>query len=131
MSDQDQVDRKIIEAVTRFENQSMAVRPDAVTISLSEPYLIVTLRGAISAAERSYAQERPSRELLEKLYVDVFDAAKVGLEATVAGILGRTIQRSRITIDPTLGDAILVFVLGQANPTKTSLPSGTIESPAY
>jgi uncharacterized protein YbcI len=129
MDEQDQVQRRVIEAVTRFENRCMAVRPDAVTVNLSEPYLIVTLGGAICEAEKRYAQDRSCRELLEKLYADVFDAAKPELEAAMADILGRCIRRSRISIDPMLGDVILVFVLGQVAETKRTGPPAVNQSP--
>lgn len=130
MNEQDQVQRRIIEAVTRFENQLMAVRPDTVAVSLSRPYLIVTLRGAICEAERRYAQDRRSRGLLERLYVDIFNAAKPELETAIGNILGRRIRRSRISIDPVLGDAILVFVFGEDSEMERTEPSGATESPA-
>lgn len=120
MNEQDLVQKKIAEAVTRFESRSMAIEPQNVSVSFSEPYLIVTLRGAISAAERKYAQQRPSRERLEKLYDEVFEAVKAELETIIAGILGRMVHRSRISIDPMVGDAILVFVLGQARAAGTT-----------
>lgn len=125
-----QIERNIIDVVSRFESQAMAFRPESVSASLADPNLIVTLRGAIPAAERNYAQERPPRELLERLYREVFDAAKAELEAAIADILGRVVRGSRIAIDPELGDAILVFVLGQARLTITTQPPGEPESPA-
>jgi uncharacterized protein YbcI len=130
MNEQGQTQRRVIEAVTRFENRSMAARPEAVTVSLSEPYLIVTVRGAICEAERRYAEDRSSRERLEKLYVDVFDAAKPDLEAAIADIVGRQVRRSRISIDPMLGDAILVFVFEATSGTKKLEAAGTPELPA-
>ncbi|MCE5328072.1 MAG: DUF2294 domain-containing protein [Planctomycetaceae bacterium] len=130
MNEQEQMQSCVIEVVTRFENRSMAITPEAVTVNLSEPYLIVTLRGAICEAERRYAQERSSRELLEKLYTDVFDAAKSELEGAIADILRRRVQRSRITIDPMLGDAILTFVTEAVSGTKRTESSGTFQSHA-
>ena len=130
MNEQDQMQRRVIEAVTCFENRSMAVKPEAVTVNLSEPYLIVTIRGAICEAERRYAQDRSSRERLEKLYAGVFDAAKPELEVAIADILGRPVRRSRISIDPMLGDAILVFVFEATSGTKKIEAAGTPESSA-
>lgn len=130
MNEKDDLQRRVIEAVARFENRSMAVSPESIAVSLSEPYLIVTLRGAMSEAEKRYAQERSSRELLEKLHADVFDAAKPELEAAIADILGRHVRRSRISIDPMLGDAILVFVFEAISGTKKIEAAGTPESSA-
>lgn len=129
MSEPNQVQERIITAVTWFESQSMALKSEAITVNLSEPYLIVTLRGAICQAERQYAQDRSSRELLEKLYADVFDVAKHGLDAAVGSILGRHVQRSRMSVDPMLGDAILVFVLGPGVDTEKMKPSGKTQPP--
>jgi len=78
---------------------------------------------------RRYAQERSSRERLEKLYAEVFDAAKPELDAAIADIVGRPVQRSRISIDPVLGDVILVVVIEAVSGTKRTESSGTPESP--
>lgn len=130
MDKQAQMERKIIDAVARFESQSMALWPEETSANLTDTHLIVTLRGAIPAAERDYAQERLARERLEALYAEVFRAAKAELEAAIADVLDRVVRGSRISIDPKLGDAILVFVLGQARLTGTKHHPGEPGSPA-
>lgn len=109
MAEISQVHQKIIEAVRRFEDQLMAVKPTTITVNESDDYLFVALGGAMCEAERRYAEENDSRHLLEELYDGVFDAAKAELEQVISELIGRRIVQSKFTIDPALGNAILVF----------------------
>lgn len=95
----------------------MSIRPELVLVDLHDTCILVTLRQVVCAAERNYARERLSRELLEKLYAEAFGAVKTELETAVTQIVGRQVHQSRISVDPIVGDAILVFMLGQGEPS--------------
>lgn len=107
----------------------MAFQPENVSASFFEAHPIVMLHGAIPTAERDYARDHPSRELLEKLYAGVFEAGKVELDAAITGFLKRIVRGSRISIAPVLGDAILVFVIGHARSAKDMQPPGEPNRP--
>ena len=111
MCEQTNVQNRILETITRFENTYMSVRPESVLVNLHDSYILVILHQAVCAAEREYARERQARELLERLYARVFDAAKSKLEADIAEIVGRPVQQSRMNVDTLAGNIILVFLL--------------------
>ena len=111
MREQTNVQKRILETITRFENTYMSVRPESILVNVHDSYILVILHQAICAAEREYAHERQARELLERLYTRVFDATKSELEADIAKIVGRPVQQSRMNVDTLAGNILLVFLL--------------------
>jgi uncharacterized protein YbcI len=108
----------------------MTARPQDAAVAFCEPYLIVTLGGVLSPAEREYAQQQLPRQRLEKLYAEVFEAVEAQLQVAVAAIVGRSVCGSRISIDTLLGDAIVTFVLGPARGHENEQSKGTGKMPA-
>ncbi len=105
MDKEDRLKQEITEVVTRFEGDQMSVTPESVSVTLQPRALLVTLRGTTCPAEKNYARGKQGRELLEKLYAEVFDTAKPILEAAIEGILEQEVERSRLSVDTESGDA--------------------------
>jgi uncharacterized protein YbcI len=131
MNQQEQTRTSIVAAVARLRAQLVSANAQTVGVNLSEQYLVVTLQGALCDAEKQYAQDRSAKNRLEELYTHLFDAAKYGLDDVIGDILGRRVQRSTISIDPMLGDATLVFVLGQGLPNTRAEPQEHQEGNEY
>lgn len=113
----DDIQQRVAEVVTQFEAQYMALQPKSVLVDLHESHVLVTLRQVASAAERQCAGNQAARERLEKLAAALFDTVKAPLETQVAEIIGRPVRRSRISMDLVAGDAIISFVLEEADPS--------------
>ncbi len=111
MDKEDRLKQEIVKVVTRFESDQMSVRPESVSVTLQARALLVTLRGATCPAEQNYARGRQGRELLERLYGEVFDTAKPILEAAIEGILEQKVERSRLSVDTESGDGVILFTL--------------------
>ncbi len=109
---EDRLKQEIVKVVTRFESDQMSVRPESVSVTLQPRALLVTLRGTTCPAEKNYARGKQGRELLEKLYAEVFDTAKPILEAAIERILDQKVERSRLSVDTESGDGVILFALG-------------------
>jgi len=102
--------QRVIEAVVKFEKSQMSVTPESVSVDFHPNSLVVTLQNATCPAEKSYARNREARELLEKLYTEVFEATRPILEASIEDILGHRVERSRFSLDPESGNAVILVV---------------------
>jgi uncharacterized protein YbcI len=106
-----QLKQRVVDAVGAFQRDQMSVSPESVTVDFHSNRVVVTLQGASSPAERAYARERSGREMLETFYDALFGAVKPTLETAIAEILGRPVQRSRLTVDAESGDGVILFTL--------------------
>lgn len=111
MDKEDRLKQEIVKVVVGFESDQMSVRPESVSVALQPRALLVTLRGTTCPAEKNYARGRQGRELLERLYGEVFDTAKPILEAAIEGILKQKVERSRMSVDAESGDGVILFAL--------------------
>ena len=96
----------------------MGLRTASAHVDICHPHVVVVLRQAVPAAERAMAQDPAGRQRLEQLEAEAFEAVRDHLEAVVSGILGLGIVRSRLSMDLTLGDVILTFVMENDPPGR-------------
>jgi uncharacterized protein YbcI len=108
---QQELKQRIIDAVTAFEQDQMSVRPQSVTVDLEPDCLVVVARGVTCPAEQDFAQERARRALLEQFYSALFETTRGTLERAVQNIVGRSVRRSGLNLDPASGNAVIVFEL--------------------
>jgi len=111
-----EIRHRIGETVAQFQRDKMGLNPESVDVDLHEAHILVTLNRVVSPAERESARDREVRELLERLSSAAYEAVSKELEAEVAQLAGRRVTASRISIDPVAGDAILKFLLEEAEP---------------
>ena len=111
MNGQNRLKQQIVEAVSSFQRDQMAVTCESITVNFHTDTIVVTLDGASCPAEKDYAQNREARELLERFYGELFDVIKPILEARVQEILGRQIRQSRLNIYPQSGAGVIVLAL--------------------
>ena len=109
MTKQDQLKQQIVEAVSSFQRTQLAVTCKSITVDFHADTLVITLCGATSPAERDFARDRRTRELLEKFYDELFDVIKPILEARIQEILGRQVRRSRMKIDSESGAGVILL----------------------
>jgi len=111
MNKRDQLKQQIVEAVSSFQKDQLAVVCESITVDCHPDNLVVTLSGATCQAERVYAQDREARELLERFYNELFEVIKPILEGKIQDILGRKVRRSKLNIDPGSGAGVILLAL--------------------
>ena len=110
MSAHEELRRRVAEAVTRFENDQMSVRPESVSVDIHARSLVVSFEGAACPAEKHYARDRQAGELLQRFYDGAFEAAKPILESAIQEILRARVDRSKLIVIPETGDGVIVFM---------------------
>ena len=111
MNKQDQLKQQIAEAVSRFQEDQLAVVCESITVDFHPDNLVVTLSDGTCQAEREYARDREAGELLERFYNELFEVVKPILEGKIQDILGRQVRRSRLSIDPCSGAGVILLAL--------------------
>lgn len=111
MEHEKQMQRNVAQALLRFVDVHLRVKPRAALVDIHENSMVVTLEGVVPPAERDYARDSENYELLEKSYAGVFECTRRMAEIELEQILDRTIKSSMMRIDPESGNAFLVFSL--------------------
>ena len=106
------MEERIVDAVTKYENEHMALQPSSVSVNLQADALFVMLQGVNSPSVRACAENEESQRLLEEYYARMFYADRQTLDAEIESILGRTVKRSTMRVDCVAGTGVVHFVLG-------------------
>jgi phosphoenolpyruvate carboxykinase (GTP) len=114
MDGSDKLARRIAEIIGTFERRHMSVSPVAVAVTLGAESVVVSLQGVTSPAERDFAKDREGKRLLDRFYEEIFEVSRPVFETAVADVLGRTIERSTLTVDARRGSAVILISLGPA-----------------
>jgi len=73
--------------------------------------VVITLSGVTCPAEREYARDAQSRDLLDRVYGETYRVTKPVLESAIQHLLGRCVERSRLDVDPESGDGTILVSL--------------------
>ena len=103
--------RKISDFVRDYGNEQMGIRPKSISVDLHSQSVIVILEGVSHPAEINMAKEKFSRELIEKMYAELFNVSKPILQSKMERLLHRSVDRSFFAIEPLFGNAVIVFFL--------------------
>ena len=109
MEDEQVMRQRVVDAVTRFQKDQMSVSAESVSVDFHPSSLVVTLQGITCPAEQNYARDKEARDLLERFHKELFEATKPVLEGAIGEILERSVQRSKLSVDPGSGDGVIVF----------------------
>ena len=102
-------------AVVEFCEKQLAVRGEAAWVDFHPHCILVTITAASSPAERDCARDKGTCARLERLYGDLFEASKEGLEAAIGNIVGQPVLRSWLSVDPESGDHVMRFAFAEEN----------------
>lgn len=103
------IDRRISEAATEFLMDQMSMTPTSVSVDIHPDSIVVTFRGSTSPGERDCARDSQGRERIERCYHQLFQVTAPPLEAAVGTIVGKPIERSRLSLDAFSGDGVILF----------------------
>lgn len=87
----------------------MGVRPKTISVDIHSQSVIVVLAGVSHPAESNMAKESFSRDLIERMYSELFRVSKPVLQSRIERLLRRSVDRSFFAIEPQFGDAVIVF----------------------
>ncbi len=99
----------IAEVIRSYGVEQLGICPQSISVDIHNRSVIVTLEGVSHPAEVNLSRERLSREMVEKMYVEMFNISKPVLYLRLENVLGKTVERSFFAVESEYGDAVIVL----------------------
>ena len=108
---QSTVARRIAQAACDFARQTRGHLPNWVTVVLSHDTLVITMRGALSPAEKALAETPSGAAQVQEFYQYLFANISVSLRQEIRRIAGAAVREAAAQIEAATG-AVKVFASG-------------------
>lgn len=95
-----------------FQQQSTGHAPESATVVLSEDTLVVTLRGALTRAEKALSQSPAGAAQVQEYHRQLFADASAPLRGEIERITGVDVREATAEIDARTGSVAQVFATG-------------------
>src|SRR5262245_62772794 len=89
---------QIARAASAFEQQRTGHAPKAVTVVLSEDTLVITLRGALSPAEKAVANNPAGTAQMQEFHRQLFTSACAPMRQEIRSITGVVVREESAEI---------------------------------
>jgi uncharacterized protein YbcI len=104
--------QQIAEAASAAEKMRSGLIPKSVTVVQGDGTLVVTLHGALSAAERALAASPAGAAKVQEYHRQLFAADAEALRAEITRITGVEVREAVAEVEPTTGAVVAVFATG-------------------
>ena len=104
--------QQIARAASAFERQRTGHVPKSVTVILSEDTLVITLRGALSPAEKAVAKSPAGVAQLQEFHRQLFDNSCQSLRQEINRITGVEVREATAEVETTTGAVMQLFATG-------------------
>lgn len=104
--------QQIAQAASDFEQRRTGQVPKSVTVVLSEHTLVITLHGALSAAEQALARSPEGAAQVQQFHRELFVSASDSLRKEIKRITGVEVREATAEIEPATGTVVGVFTSG-------------------
>ena len=115
-------------AASAFEQQRTGPVPKAVRGVLSEDTLVITLRGALSPAEKAQSQSPAGAAQMQEFHRQLFANAADALRQEIQRITGVAVRAARAEVETVTGAVMQLFATGtvvQVFRLARSVPAAT------
>lgn len=106
------VARQIAQAALEFEKRRTGHMPHYVTVVLSENTLVITLHGALSAAELALSKSPEGAAQVQAFHRELFANASDALRQEIKRITGVEVREATAEVEPSTGTIVGVFTSG-------------------
>ena len=104
--------QQIARAASEFERQRTGHAPKSVTVVLNEDTLVITLRGALSPAEKAVAQNPAGAAEMREFHRQLFNNSCRSLQQDIQRITGVDVREASAEIETATGAVMQVFATG-------------------
>ena len=104
--------QQIAQVAIAFEQQRTGHRPQSVTVVLSEDTLVITLRGALSPAEKAMAESPEGAARMQEFHRQLFTNSADSLREEIKNITGVKVREATAEIETTTGAVMHAFTTG-------------------
>ena len=103
----------LAEAVVRFEEREMGLRPAEVKVMVEDELVLVHLKGVLSPSERELARTEAGQSILQRFNTLLFNwGSEPSIKDQVADAVGREVVDLQTSLSPLTGSLLVVFTLG-------------------
>jgi uncharacterized protein YbcI len=116
-----EIEAAVSDGLTRFEQEYMGRGPKEIRTYLLGDFLVVRLRGVLTAAEQQLVLSAPAdrgRDLLKQVRTQLIEAARPVLAALVEGITGAATVSLHHDISTVTGEEVIIFTLAEPPATR-------------
>jgi len=103
---------QIADAARIFEQQRTGNAPTSVTVVQADGTLVITLHGALSAAERALARSPAGAAQVQEFHRQLFANASDSLRQDIKRITGVAVREATSEVEPASGTVVGVFTTG-------------------
>ncbi len=104
--------QQIAEAASASELRRTGIKPQAVSVVLSEETLVITLHGALSPAEKALAKTAAGAAQVQEFHRQLFASSSESLREEIKRITGVEVREATAEIEPATGAVMQVFTTG-------------------
>ncbi len=104
--------QQIAGAAADFERQRTGHAPKSITVVLNEDTLVITLRGALSPAEKAVAQSPTASAQMREFHRQLFANSAGALGQEIKRITGVDVREATAEIEMTTGAVMQMFATG-------------------
>jgi uncharacterized protein YbcI len=104
--------QQIARAASDFERQRTGHSPKSVTVVLSEDTLVITLRGALSPAEKAVAKSPAGAAQMQEFHRQLFGNSCQPLRQEITRITGVEVREASAEVETTTGAVMHMFATG-------------------
>lgn len=104
--------KQLAQAAATCHLERTGQAPESVAVVLSGDTLVVTLHGALSAAERSLARSEAGAAQVQEFHRQLFTTALEPFRQQIKLITGAELREATAQIEPTTGTVMQVFTCG-------------------
>jgi len=121
--------QQIAQAAMASEERRTGHRPQSATVVLSEDTMVITLRGALSPAEKVLAQTPKGAAQLQEFHRQLFSTSSEPLRQEIKKITGVEVRQATAEVEPTTGAVVHAFTTGTV--VQVYLLAGDVPSEAW
>ena len=104
--------RQIAQAASASHQQRTGHTPHSATVALGEDTLVITLRGALSPAEKVLAQTTAGAAQVQEFHRRLFASSSNALRHEIRRITGVRVREAVAEVEPPTGAVVHVFTSG-------------------
>jgi bacterioferritin len=121
------VAQQVAQVAIAFEQERTGHAPESVAVVLGGDTLVVTLRGALSPAERALARSPAGAARVQEFHRQLFASSSAALRQEIRRITGVAVREAVAEIETTTGTVVHAFTTGttvQVFLLASSVPAG-------
>ena len=117
MKTQGEIEAAIGEGISRFEQEYMGRGPKDIRVFLIGDFLVIRLRGVLTAAEQHLVKSLPAekgRDLLKQVRIHLIETARPIMETMIQEITGVKALSLHHDISTLTGEEVILFTLADS-----------------